>query len=449
LGLWERLEKWNPFFLELLKFRATAMSASPTRRRRRRKGADTEDDGGGGGSLRDRMNKGGDDESASPTRRRGRRNRRGQGAGGEEAAGDDAAEDGSDGAGAAAPGRRGRRRRNRRGGGNQDGGDGDDAGAAEDAAEDGSDGSDGAGAAAPGRRGRRRRNRRGGAGRGERGEEDEEGEEGGGGDEDGEEGDDAEENAGARRGGRQKSKNAGGADAGRAQKKMSLSRSVSLRSGKRGAWTSMVDKFGGLCNAVQRKLGGGFRQIGSHVDTSKFVPPRTDFKGRQWLVLNVDRTDPLEEDPYMSHPAVQVHIVDANTGEYLRKSKAARAGVSFNEKQTKMKQGANGPERECQQPCEHIPAAMTGMCDLGSSAQFGAEPRWDEDVRVGGGGHPWVGREGGGAIREECVEEKAHRRERPEKDVDVRAQREKDPSNVALPACRGHCNCVSFLLVGS
>ena len=381
------------------------MSSSPTRRRRRRKGADAEDDGGGGGSLRDRMKKGGDDESASPTRRRGRRNRRG---GGEDAAGaaEDAAEDGSDGAGAAAPGRRRRNRRNRRGGGNQDGGDGDDAGAAEDAAEDGSDG---AGAAASGRRGRRRRDRRGGAGRGERGEEDEEGGEGGGGDEDGEEGDDAEENAGARRGGRQKSKNAGGADAGRAQKKMSLSRSVSLRSGKRGAWTSVVDKFGGLCNAVQRKLGGGFRQIGSDVDSSKFVPPRTDFKGRQWLVLNVDRTDPLEEDPYMSHPAVQMHIVDANTGEYLRKSKAARAGVSFNEKQTKMKQGPNGPERECQQPCEHIPAVMTGMCDLGSSAQFGAEPRWDEDVRIGGR-YPWVGR-GGARLEEERGREGAPQRE--------------------------------------
>ena len=38
------------------------------------------------------------------------------------------------------------------------------------------------------------------------------------------------------------------------------------------------------------------------------------------LVVQVHGTDQLKQDPYLSHPVVKVHAVDANTGAYLRKA---------------------------------------------------------------------------------------------------------------------------------
>ena len=54
------------------------------------------------------------------------------------------------------------------------------------------------------------------------------------------------------------------------------------------------------------------------------------------LAVQVHGTDQLVQDPYVSHPIVKLHVVDATTGAYLKKNDSSIPSVNAVERQTKI-----------------------------------------------------------------------------------------------------------------
>ena len=94
------------------------------------------------------------------------------------------------------------------------------------------------------------------------------------------------------------------------------------------------------------------------------------------LAVQVHGTDQLKQDPYLSHPVVKVHVVDANTGAYLRKSKASIPCVNA-VKQTRIELTGGAIQRVSGQ-CEHMTPLMTMPCNLGAEGRHGASLKFDE-----------------------------------------------------------------------
>ena len=66
---------------------------------------------------------------------------------------------------------------------------------------------------------------------------------------------------------------------------------------------------------------------GEEGDREQAVPPGRDVEDDGRIVgLTIHRTDKLKTDFYVAHPLVRVHMVDVDTGNYLKKQ---RKSVKF------------------------------------------------------------------------------------------------------------------------
>jgi len=82
------------------------------------------------------------------------------------------------------------------------------------------------------------------------------------------------------------------------------------------------------------------------------------FRG-QILKLSVLETSQLELDPNVMHPFVKIHIIDMDTGEYIRKS-VVKPVINPNEKMTIIDSRQNFSEKEI----DFIPPFASDCCDL-------------------------------------------------------------------------------------
>ena len=110
------------------------------------------------------------------------------------------------------------------------------------------------------------------------------------------------------------------------------------------------------------------------------------------MMVRVHYTDPLADDPYIVHPLVRVHIVDAVTGKLLRRDTATKGGdagaTQYREYATRVRHqtGAHGARtsrvvvggsEDGDERLQHILPLMTEPADLAaSSSQYGATPVW-------------------------------------------------------------------------
>jgi hypothetical protein len=49
--------------------------------------------------------------------------------------------------------------------------------------------------------------------------------------------------------------------------------------------------------------------------------------------LHIDKCDPLIPNPQINTPLIQIHVIDTNTGDYLKKSNPLRAVTRYNEQE--------------------------------------------------------------------------------------------------------------------
>ena len=111
-------------------------------------------------------------------------------------------------------------------------------------------------------------------------------------------------------------------------------------------------------------------------------PPELSFRGKPVLCVNIHGTTQLEQNPYISHPIVKVHCVNAATGMYIRKTDDDKGAVSYFESQTVMEVDRSGLKvnvRRESSVCEYIMPIATPPCPVGPEGRFGAQPRWSEE----------------------------------------------------------------------
>ena len=95
------------------------------------------------------------------------------------------------------------------------------------------------------------------------------------------------------------------------------------------------------------------------------------------LAVQVHGTDQLVQDPYVSHPIVKLHVVDATTGAYLKKNDSSIPSVNAVERQTKIILQNDQMHRTSGQ-CEYVMPMMTMPCDLGLEGRHGAALKFNE-----------------------------------------------------------------------
>lgn len=95
------------------------------------------------------------------------------------------------------------------------------------------------------------------------------------------------------------------------------------------------------------------------------------------MKLKICFTDDLPEDPHVLHPMVQVHLVDAVTGQYVLKSDPRVCVTNAFEHSTVIN-GETGERSTA--TCAFIPPVCTKPCPLGQSNDNQDAPNWNEEL---------------------------------------------------------------------
>ncbi|XP_074516340.1 jouberin [Sebastes fasciatus] len=102
--------------------------------------------------------------------------------------------------------------------------------------------------------------------------------------------------------------------------------------------------------------------VNEESETEAEVPPKRTFDDSLVLGVYVHRTDRLKSDLLISHPMVKIHVVDENTGQYVKKEDCHRPVSSFYE----------------QENVDHILPIMTQPFDFKKNKSI--IPEWQEQI---------------------------------------------------------------------